>query len=101
MPLAEAKSRLSREMLWTESRDIFCVRLDPVWADFFGAKSVGKARPVPLLDALPVTIWLYKNPVEENMTCIVPNFQNVPGAVRKDEQRRRYNPFDDENEVRN
>lgn len=95
LPLAEAKSRLYREMLWTESRDVFCLRLDPIWADFYGAKSVGKTRPVPLLDALPVTIWLYRNPEVESGKSNVPGY--VPGLLN--ERRKRYNPFDTENEV--
>ncbi len=39
--------------------------LDPVWADFHGTPSSGK-RPVPLVDAFPLTLWLYKQPDDED-----------------------------------
>lgn len=50
---------LSRELLWTEAKDVWCVSLDPVWGDFHGARAVGMNKPVPFLDAIPVTIWLH------------------------------------------
>lgn len=33
--------------------------LDPVWGDFLGARAVGTGKPVPFLDAVPVTVWLH------------------------------------------
>ena len=50
---------LNRELLWTEAKDIWCVNLEPVWGDFFGATAVGSNRPVPFLDAFPLTLWIY------------------------------------------
>ena len=50
---------LNREMLWTEAKDMWCVNLEPVWGDFFGATAVGSNRPVPFLDAFPLTLWIY------------------------------------------
>jgi hypothetical protein len=50
---------LSRELLWTEAKDVWCVNLEPVWGDFFGASAVGSNRPVPFLDAFPLTLWVY------------------------------------------
>lgn len=42
--------------LWTEARDVWSVSLEPVWAEFVGAPAC--PRPVPLLDAFPLTLWL-------------------------------------------
>lgn len=36
---------------------IRCVRLDPVWGDFYGARAVGSS-PVPFLEAFPLTLWV-------------------------------------------
>lgn len=53
--------QFSQELLWTEAKDVWCINLDPVWADFYGARSVGSNRPIPFLDAVPVTIWVHMN----------------------------------------
>lgn len=53
--------QFSQEMLWTEAKDVWCINLDPVWADFYGARSVGSSRPIPFLDAVPITVWLHLN----------------------------------------
>lgn len=50
---------LTREMLWTEAKDVWCVNLDPVWGEFLGARAVGVNKAVPFLDAIPVSIWLH------------------------------------------
>ncbi|XP_057672288.1 bridge-like lipid transfer protein family member 3B [Diorhabda carinulata] len=52
-------SLFSREMLWTDAKDVWCISLDPVWGDFNGARAIGISKSVPFLDALPVTIWLH------------------------------------------
>lgn len=52
---------MSKDMLWIEAKDVWCVNLDPVWGDFLGARAVGSNKPVPFLDAVPVTIWLHTN----------------------------------------
>jgi len=55
---------LFRELLWVESRDVWCIQLDPVWVDFFGARAVGANRPTPFVDAFPLTVWVYmKDPL--------------------------------------
>ncbi|XP_076645786.1 bridge-like lipid transfer protein family member 3B [Halictus rubicundus] len=51
--------QLNRELLWTEAKDVWCCNLEPVWGDFFGARAVGQNRPVPFLDAFPLTLWCY------------------------------------------
>lgn len=53
--------QVNRELLWTEAKDVWCCNLEPVWGDFYGARAVGSARPVPFLDAFPLTIWLHIN----------------------------------------
>lgn len=50
-----------QSMLWTEAKDVWCINLDPVWGDFFGARSVGSNRAIPFLDAVPVTVWVHMN----------------------------------------
>jgi hypothetical protein len=62
--------QLSRELLWTEAKDVWCVSLDPVWGDFLGARAVGTAKPVPFLDAVPVTVWLHTH-LDPNSTIKV------------------------------
>lgn len=52
-------TQFTREMLWTDAKDVWCINLDPVWADFNGARAIGIAKSVPFLDALPVTLWLH------------------------------------------
>ncbi|XP_006559911.2 UHRF1-binding protein 1 isoform X2 [Apis mellifera] len=51
--------QLHRELLWTEAKDVWCCNLEPVWGDFLGARAVGQNRPVPFLDAFPLTLWCY------------------------------------------
>ncbi|XP_055588824.1 bridge-like lipid transfer protein family member 3B isoform X2 [Uranotaenia lowii] len=50
---------LTRYAMWREPRDVWCLKLDPVWVDFYGARSVGPNRAIPFVDAVPVTIWLH------------------------------------------
>ncbi|CAH0560093.1 unnamed protein product [Brassicogethes aeneus] len=51
--------QFTRELLWTEAKDVWCANLDPVWADFVGSRAA--VRPVPFLDAVPVTVWLHSH----------------------------------------
>ena len=53
--------QLNRELLWTEAKDVWCCNFEPVWGDFFGARAVGQNRPVPFLDAFPLTLWVHMN----------------------------------------
>lgn len=55
----EMVRQLSRELLWTEAKDVWCCNLEPVWGDFLGARAVGQNRPVPFLDAFPLTLWVH------------------------------------------
>ncbi|XP_011309314.1 UHRF1-binding protein 1-like [Fopius arisanus] len=60
--IEELTKQLTKKLLWIDSKDMWCCSLEPVWADFFGARAVGSNRPVPFLDAFPVTIWLHLSP---------------------------------------
>ena len=44
------------------------MRLDPVWAEFHGTPSAG-SRPIPLIDAFPLSLWIYKQPEEESLAA--------------------------------
>jgi hypothetical protein len=33
-----------------------------VWGDFYGVRAVGNSRPVPFLDAFPLTLWAHVGP---------------------------------------
>lgn len=52
-------SNLTRYALWVEPRDVWCIKLDPVWVDFYGARSIGQNRAIPFVDAVPITIWAH------------------------------------------
>ncbi|XP_015834568.1 bridge-like lipid transfer protein family member 3A isoform X1 [Tribolium castaneum] len=69
--------QLSRELLWTEAKDVWCVNLDPVWGDFLGARAVGAAKPVPFLDAVPVTVWLHTHMDPNSTIKIEKNMANA------------------------
>ena len=55
----EMVRQLSRELLWTEAKDVWCCNFEPVWGDFFGARAVGQNKSVPFLDAFPLTLWIH------------------------------------------
>ena len=50
---------MRKDLLWTEAKDIWYVNADPLWADFQGTPATA-GRPIPFIDAFPVTLWLYK-----------------------------------------
>ena len=68
-PLSDPNSLwpvMEKKLLWTESRDVWHVSLDPLWADFHGTPAT-ESRPIPLVDAFPFTMWLYKQPEESSI----------------------------------
>ena len=82
--VSELERLLSRELLWTEAKDVWCVNLEPVWGDFFGASAVGSNRPVPFLDAFPLTLWIYfKMPFSSSENCKTSSLNGAISAVRK------------------
>ena len=52
-------NNLTRYALWSEPRDIWCIKIDPVWIDFTGARSIGASRSIPFIDAVPITLWIH------------------------------------------
>lgn len=52
-------SNLTRYALWVEPRDVWCIKFDPVWVDFYGARSIGPNRAIPFIDAVPITLWVH------------------------------------------
>lgn len=82
--VSELERLLSRELLWTEAKDVWCVNLEPVWGDFYGASAVGSNRPVPFLDAFPLTLWIYfKMPFSSSENCKTSSLNGAISAVRK------------------
>uniref|UniRef100_A0A1Q3F3C1 Uncharacterized protein n=1 Tax=Culex tarsalis TaxID=7177 RepID=A0A1Q3F3C1_CULTA len=57
--LHTAFANLTRYAMWSEPRDVWCLKLDPIWVDFYGARSVGQSRPITFIDAVPVTVWVH------------------------------------------
>lgn len=55
----EIVDQLSRELLWVEAKDMWCIHLDPVWGEFYGTRAIGSNRPTVFFDALPITLWVY------------------------------------------
>ncbi|KAI5733207.1 hypothetical protein M8J76_008903 [Diaphorina citri] len=53
---------LSQELLWTESKDIWCIKLEPVWAEFHTSSDPSPHTAVPFLDNFPLTIWAHTRP---------------------------------------
>ena len=70
-----------KDLLWTDARDVWCCAVASVWAEF---EVSGAARPVPLLDATPLAVWLYARPdqVERPKRKLLTEFY---GATRKQE----------------
>ncbi|KAG8035486.1 hypothetical protein G9C98_006932 [Cotesia typhae] len=78
--LEDIIGKLHKKLLWLECKDIWCLNLEPVWADFYGVRAVGMNRPVPLLDAFPVTVWLHIN---DNNNSTLPPAKNNDSKVEK------------------
>uniref|UniRef100_T1JHD7 Uncharacterized protein n=1 Tax=Strigamia maritima TaxID=126957 RepID=T1JHD7_STRMM len=57
-------SRIQKDLLWQEEKNIWCVHMDPVWADFTVPATLNKPkpRPLPFLDAFPLTLWVHEKP---------------------------------------
>lgn len=61
-------SQLSRYALWNDTRDVWCIKIDPVWIDFLGARSIGVNRSIPFIDAVPITLWIHgKSQIDDHI----------------------------------
>lgn len=56
---SSSNTNLTRYALWSEPRDVWCLKIDPLWIDFIGARSVGQSKSVPFVDAVPITLWVH------------------------------------------
>ncbi|XP_045598835.1 bridge-like lipid transfer protein family member 3B isoform X2 [Procambarus clarkii] len=59
--LYEAISGMKRDALWIQARDILFIHCEPLWVDFFGVPAA-RNRPVPFVDAFPLSLWIYIKP---------------------------------------
>ncbi|XP_074033152.1 bridge-like lipid transfer protein family member 3B [Leptinotarsa decemlineata] len=74
--------QFTREMLWTEARDIWFINLDPVWGEFYEPGSINRNKYVTFLEAIPVTIWLHTH-LDPNST-LKPVSGEIPKSSNAD-----------------
>lgn len=43
------------------SKDVWCVAIDQIWAEFLGVPS-SRSRPVPFVESFPIVVWYMKPP---------------------------------------
>ncbi|KAG5675899.1 hypothetical protein PVAND_005758 [Polypedilum vanderplanki] len=61
-------NHMSRYALWNDTRDIWCIKIDPVWIEFLGVRSIGVNRAIPFVDAVPITLWIHgKSEIDDNI----------------------------------
>lgn len=80
---SSSSDNLTKYALWSEPRDIWCIKLDPVWIDFYGARSIGPNRSIPFIDAVPITFWIHgRQEIQDEFTP--PIERNVNQMTTKD-----------------
>ncbi|MPC20454.1 UHRF1-binding protein 1-like [Portunus trituberculatus] len=52
---------MKKDALWLQARDILFLHCEPLWVEFFGVPAA-RNRPVPFVDAFPVSLWMYIKP---------------------------------------
>ncbi|XP_024085881.1 UHRF1-binding protein 1-like isoform X2 [Cimex lectularius] len=57
--VSELVSYFRKTLLWTESRDVWCINFEPIWGEFYGARGVAHNKPVAFIDSFPLKIWVY------------------------------------------
>ncbi|XP_032311264.1 UHRF1-binding protein 1-like isoform X5 [Drosophila ananassae] len=67
LPRSASTQYLSRYVMWLEPRDVWCIKLDPVWVDFLGARSLGPNKSIPFVDAVPITLWLHSGSAQAQL----------------------------------
>ncbi|XP_054742052.1 bridge-like lipid transfer protein family member 3B isoform X1 [Anastrepha obliqua] len=74
-PKSASTQNLTRYAMWSEPRDVWCIKLDPVWVDFLGARSLGPNKSIPFVDAVPITLWLHSgaNPMPKSTAASATN----------------------------
>ncbi|GFS01005.1 UHRF1-binding protein 1-like [Elysia marginata] len=71
------------------SQDVWSVQAEQLWLEFLGAPT-NKNRPVPFVEALPLTFWLS---LDQNHTGKSQNEGKVNGIKGKDHENTSYNQF--------
>ena len=67
---------MKKDLLWTESKDVWFVNVDPFWADFEGTPATD-GRSVPFVDAFPLTMWMYKDESEAPLPVADPQMAKM------------------------
>lgn len=57
----QAIAGMKRDSLWTQARDVLFLHCEPVWVEFLGV-TAARSRPVPFVDAFPLSLWVYVRP---------------------------------------
>ena len=71
-------NQLSRYALWNDRRDVWCIKIDPVWIEFLGIRSIGPSRTIPFIDAVPITLWLHgKSDIDSTIGDKMMEQQNI------------------------
>lgn len=74
-------NQMSRYALWNDTRDVWCIKIDPVWIDFLGARSIGINRSIPFIDAVPITLWIHgKSQIDDNIAEKMAELAKPPKA---------------------
>lgn len=61
-------NHLSRYALWNDTRDVWCIKIDPVWIEFLGISSIGVNKAIPFMDAVPITLWIHgKSEIDDSI----------------------------------
>lgn len=77
-------NQLSRYALWNDTRDVWCIKIDPVWIDFVGARSIGANRSVPFVDAVPITLWIHgKSSIDDKIIEKMTELNKTPPETPK------------------
>lgn len=71
---------LSRELLWIEAKDVWFIQLEPVWGEFTGARA-SPGRPIPFLDAFPLTLWVYMKKLSQPPTKNMLNNEPIEDKI--------------------
>lgn len=72
-------NQMSRYALWNDSRDVWCIKIDPVWIDFLGARSIGANRSIPFIDAVPITLWVHgKSQLDDSIVDKIAERSKLP-----------------------
>ncbi|KAI8118593.1 UHRF1-binding protein 1-like [Lucilia cuprina] len=80
IPKSSSLQCLSRYAMWSEPRDVWCIKLDPVWIDFLGARSLGAHKSIPFVDAVPITLWLHSGSGTTASACSQSNAGSRKGS---------------------